>query len=227
MTSRPLRIAIDGPSGAGKSTLARGLAGRLGLPYVDTGAMYRAVGWMSLERDILDPVRLVGDLSAAEFHVDPDPEAFRVLVDGEDVTSRLRDPEVGLRASRLAAEPEVREWLLPLQRGLAVAGVVMEGRDIGTVVLADADVKFFVTASESERMRRRAEQLGDDRAERSASDIRDRDHRDRTRQVSPLRPAEDAIAIDTSGESPERSLERLLDEVCRRTDHDPGSTVAR
>lgn len=227
MKSGALRIAIDGPSGAGKSTLARGLAARLGLPYVDTGAMYRAVGWLSLERDVIDPARLVADLSAAEFRVDPDPSNFRVLVGGQDITQRLRAPEVGLRASQLAAVAQVREWLVPLQRELAVDGVVMEGRDIGTVVLVDADVKFFVTASEGERMRRRAEQLGDDRAERGVADIRDRDRRDRTREASPLRPAAEAIEIDTSGETPEESLERLLAEVRRRCPLDPESTVAR
>ena len=227
MSPRPLRIAIDGPSGAGKSTLARSLATRLGLPYVDTGAIYRAVGWLSLQHDVVDPVRLVAELQGVELRVEPDPVLFRVLIDGADVTQRLREPEVGLRASKLAAAPEVREWLLPLQRDLAVDGVVMEGRDIGTVVLRDADVKFFVTASEGERMRRRTAQLGDDRSDRGAADVRDRDRRDRTRRASPLRPAPDAIEVDTSGDTPAGSLERLLAEVRRRRSPGPPSTESR
>lgn len=210
MSSRGLRIAIDGPSGAGKSTLARSLARELGLAYVDTGAMYRAVAWESLRRGVEGSAEVVAMLDGLEMELRTDPDGFRVMVDGVDVTGRLRAPEVGQRASRIAGIPEVREWLVQRQRALAADGAVLEGRDIGTVVLPDADVKFFVTAPEEVRLRRRAAQMGEAREREVVADVRDRDRRDSSRAASPLRAAEDAIRIDTGGESPEESLRRLL-----------------
>lgn len=215
--SESLQIAIDGPSGSGKSTLGRELARVLGLPYVDTGAMYRAVAWRTLRAGASEPVEVAALLPGLRLDVDADPEAFRVRVDGEDVTEHLRDPEVGRAASFVAALPEVRAWLLPRQRALASRGGVLEGRDIGTVVLPDADCKFFVTAAESERMSRRAAQLGTGDAETIVEDVRERDRRDKTRATAPLLVAVDAVTIDTSSESVEQSLARMLDEVRRAT----------
>ena len=207
---KALRIAIDGPSGAGKSTLARRLARHLGLPYLDTGAMYRAVGWAALQRDLSEASEVTAMLELFDLRVVADAEDFRVEVDGRDITAELRDPAVGSRASQVATIPEVRAWLVARQRAAAAGGGVLEGRDIGTVVLRDADLKLFVTATESVRMERRSAQLGDAEAHRAQSDIRDRDRRDSQRQASPLRAAEDAVVIDTSEETPDASLERIL-----------------
>lgn len=217
MTSKQLRIAIDGPSGAGKSTLARSLARELGLAYVDTGAMYRGVAWKSLRQGLEADEDVVAMLEDTRMELDTDPDDFRLRVDGEDVTDRLREPRVGQQASRVARIPAVRSWLVERQRALATGGAVLEGRDIGTVVLPDADVKFFVTAPERVRMQRRAAQLGREEDPEVVADVRDRDRRDSSRKASPLRAAEDAVRIDTSGESPDESLVRLLQIVRLRT----------
>ena len=220
------RIAIDGPSGAGKSTLARALSQRLKVPYVDTGAMYRAVAWVWQQlrpRPDLGsddgPNELV-DAARSRLSFRCAPGSFAVICDGDDVTEQLRSPEVGLHASQVAALPQVRAWLAPRQRELAAAGGVVEGRDIGTVVMADADVKFFVTATESERLRRRAAQLGVTGVPESAAavtaDVRDRDHRDRTRATSPLQRALDAVPVDTSEEAVDASVRRLLAVIDKR-----------
>lgn len=213
--AQELRIAIDGPSGAGKSTLARALAERLGSRYVDTGAMYRALGWKAI-RDGLSDEEVVAGLPELELRIVADPTDFRVQVDGVDVTAELRTPEVARRASEVAQLPEVREWLVERQRAEAAAGAVMEGRDIGTVVLVDADLKLFVTAPEAVRMERRAAQLGERMGERITADIRDRDRRDRGRKTSPLQSAPEALEIDTGDDSPEASLARILEVVRRR-----------
>lgn len=204
-----LRIAIDGPSGAGKSTLARQLANELGLRYVDTGAMYRAVAWKSIQEEAESEAEIVALLGRIDLQVDPDPQRFRVRIDDRDVTDLLRQPSIGKRASEVAQIPAVRAWLLAAQRREADAGAVLEGRDIGTVVLPDADIKLFVTAPEEVRMARRASQLG---AAESAvvSDVRERDRRDRARRASPLRPAADAVTVDTGNETPDESLVRML-----------------
>ena len=205
------RIAIDGPSGAGKSTLARALAARLGLPYVDTGAMYRAVAWAALRAGAARPEQVVRLLEDTRLEMVTDPHGFRVRVDGEDVTDRLRTPEVGRRASEIAQLPQVRRWLVREQRHAARHGGVLEGRDIGTVVLPDADLKLFVTAPEKVRLARRAAQLGGAPQETVLADVRERDRRDRQRQASPLRPAADAVVVDTGEDTPERSLARILE----------------
>lgn len=215
MSGRP-RIAIDGPSGAGKSTLARALAIHLALPYVDTGAMYRAVAYRSMQAGAQKPAAVVAMLESTTLELVTDPRGFRVLVDGVDVTDRLRAPEVGKRASEVAQIPEVRRWLVDRQRAAAAAGGVLEGRDIGTVVMPDADLKLFVTAPEEVRMRRRAAQLGEGLGERVEEDIRRRDRRDVSRAESPLRVAPDAVVVDTGGESPSESLERILQHLGRR-----------
>lgn len=210
-----LRIAIDGPSGAGKSTLARALAERLDLPYVDTGAMYRGVAYQAMIAGAATETEILALLGRIDLQVVADPRAFRVRVDGHDITDCLRAPEVGKRASEVAQIPAVRRWLVQRQRRLARDGAVLEGRDIATVVMPDADLKLFVTASEQVRMERRAAQLGESVSERVHEDIRARDRRDLERASSPLRRAEGAVVVDTSRESPERSLERILGEVRR------------
>lgn len=215
MTRRGPQIAIDGPSGAGKSTLARALAAELSLPYVDTGAMYRALGWLAMKRDLANE-DVAPLLDGLRFEVVPDPADFRILLDGDDVTDGLRTPEVARRASEVAQIPEVRSWLVERQRVEAAGGAVMEGRDIGTVVLPDADLKLFVTAPEAVRIARRAEQLGESAGARVTADIRDRDRRDEKRKASPLRAAPDAVKVDTGGESPDESLRRILEMVRRR-----------
>jgi len=212
--SDALRIAIDGPSGSGKSTLGRALARRLGLPYVDTGAMYRAIGWVVAEAGLTDTAEIVARVRALDLVIEPHPDNFRVFVDGEDVTDRLRSPEVGKAAARVATIEEVRSWMVPQQQRAALHGGVLEGRDIGTVVLPDADYKFFVTSAEGTRMARRAAQLGlqSDGAE-VVEDVRERDRLDRSRSVSPLRAAADAVEIDTSNQSVDESLAVMLAEI--------------
>ena len=158
--TRPLRIAIDGPSGSGKSTLGRELARRLGLPYVDTGAMYRAVGWAVGEAGLEDEGAIAEFAEGLDLEVDPDADRFRVRVNGIDVTGKIRDPEIGRLASRVSAIERVRGWLVPQQRRIGAAGGVLEGRDIGTVVFPDAECKFYVIADEETRMARRAAQWG-------------------------------------------------------------------
>lgn len=214
-------IAVDGPAGAGKSTLARLLAAELGLLYLDTGAMYRAVALRALEEGLpLDDGEAIARLAqATEIRLVPqDDGRSRVEVDGRDVTGRLRAPEVTRAAAQVARHPGVRARLVELQRQMAQAGgAVVEGRDIGTEVLPDADVKFFVTASLAERAARRYRQLRRQGARTTYDEVRtelaQRDALDRTREVGPLVRAEGAIVVDTTGATVERSLARMLGHV--------------
>jgi cytidylate kinase len=193
-------IAIDGPAGAGKSSVARAVAQALGFTYLDSGAMYRCVALASLQRPD-DPATL-----ATEIRIDL---GDRVLLDGEDVTDAIRVPEVSERASLVAAEPGVRRAMVARQRSLLSSGDwVAEGRDIGTVVAPDAELKVFLTADPAERARRRAAQLGGDATTVLAEQTM-RDERDRSRAVSPLRPAEGAIELDTSGLTLEQVVARI------------------
>ncbi|MFN8543349.1 MAG: (d)CMP kinase [Candidatus Binatia bacterium] len=198
----PAVIAIDGPAGAGKSSAARRLAARLGFAHVDTGAMYRVVGVLAVEAGIAleDDAALERLVDALRF----DALGDRVLVDGRDLTEAIRRRESGELASRVSARPVVRARLVALQRGLAtMPGVVMEGRDIGTVVFPEAPVKFFLTATAGERARRRAVELraGGEMVDEAAlaAEIARRDERDASRPVAPLRPAADATTLDTTG----------------------------
>lgn len=204
-------IAIDGPAGAGKSTVARRVAAELGIDYLDTGAMYRAVTFGVLAREI-DPtdtdtvIRVCRELDLA-ITVD------RVLVDGIDATSAIRGPEVTSAVSAVAATPEVRKFLVELQRDWirTRGGGVVEGRDITTVVLPDADLKLFVTASPRVRAERRVAESGGDVEEVEAT-IAERDRRDETREASPLSVASEAVVIDTS----EMSIDDVVADVLSR-----------
>ncbi len=223
-------VAIDGPAGAGKSTAARRLAAALGYTYVDSGAMYRAVG-LAVRRHGTDPddAAAIAELVERVTFV-ADPDRTRVLLDGADVTAELRAPEAGAWASRIARHALVRERLVARQRALAAdGGIVMDGRDIGTVVFPDARYKFFLTASADERARRRQAQdagggvASDLAAARADIDMRDR--RDRERAIAPLRPAADAVVIDNSTLTPDAVVARMLETV--RTRARPVRTRAR
>jgi CMP/dCMP kinase len=198
-------IAIDGPAGAGKSTVARALARRLGFRYLDSGAMYRSVALLTLR----DPDAGHGALAAgAEVALEPDG---RVLLGGEDVTGAIRRPEVSRQASVVAAEPAVRAALVEKQRALLSSGDwVAEGRDIGSVVAPDAALKVYLDAELAERARRRAAESGGE-PEAVLEEIRARDARDRGREASPLREADGAVRLDTTG----RSVEQVVSELAR------------
>ena len=216
-----LIVAIDGPAGAGKSTLARALATALGYIYVDSGAMYRVVGLAACERGI-DPaaaVALAALVDGLDFALLPDPAGQRVVLEGRDVTDALRTPTAGEWASRVAAMPEVRSRLVAHQRRLgADGGIVMDGRDIGTVVFPAADCKFFVTASPAERARRRAREVGASEADLATiqQQIEARDRRDSERAHAPLRVASDAETVDTTGLTAEEAVAQLLKRVLER-----------
>jgi cytidylate kinase len=214
--ARPLIIAIDGPSGAGKSTLGRMLARELGLLYIDTGSMYRAVALAVLESSInADDDIAVGSLaSRVDIELAGDPDAMRVTLEGEDVTDRIRDDDVTHMSSIISTIPAVRRAMVKRQRELGQGGAVMNGRDIGTVVFPDATVKVFLTADLKERAERRlAEELEYNPSatyEETLADIKDRDQRDTTRVDSPLVAADDAVVIDSSGQPIEKVFQRML-----------------
>lgn len=217
MKRQGLVIAIDGPSGAGKSTVARLLALRLGYLYIDTGAMYRAIGWKA-KREGIDPAdeQRVSDLCRrTEVSIKKDNDDPRFYVDGFDVSGEIRTPEMGMMASAVSKSPSVRARLLTLQRELGRnGGVVMDGRDIGTIVFPDADLKFFLDASAEERGKRRylelkAKGMNVDLV-RITREIQDRDEQDSGRTLAPLKKADDALLIDSSVMSIEDVLDRML-----------------
>ena len=206
-------VAIDGPAGAGKSTLAKGLATRLGFTYIDTGAMYRAVALWALRLgvDWNDMHRMEQLAAASEIELDPG----RIRLNGEDVTEAIRTPEVSNGASKIAVIPGVRRAMVGKQRAIGEsASVVMEGRDIGTVVFPQADVKVFLDAKAEERVRRRLGEVrakGDAIAERQlAEQMKERDQRDSTRADAPLAQAPDAVYLDSTGLSPREVEEAVL-----------------
>lgn len=221
--SRDLVIAIDGPAGTGKSTVARGLASALGASYLDTGAMYRIVTLAALRAgvDLADPDAIADAVADVELAVGHDPGEDRSFLAGEDVSTEIRGAAVTTAVSAVSAVPAVRARLVELQRALAGGAhdVVVEGRDIGTVVLPDADVKIFLTASAEERARRRNDQnvangLADD-YDAVLADVKRRDHLDSTRPVSPLRAAHDAAVVDTSDMTQTEVIAFLTDLVER------------
>jgi cytidylate kinase len=200
-------IAIDGPAGAGKSTVARGLAARLGITYLDSGAMYRCVALAALRAgtDLDDPAAV----AALARRLGIDLEDDRVILDGEDVGAAIRDPEVSAAASRVAVHPQVRAAMVERQRALIAAGrYVAEGRDIGTVVSPEAPLKVFLTAADAERARRRALDTGESPEEVLAAQA-SRDARDRSRRHGALRPADDAVELDTTGRSVDDVIESI------------------
>jgi len=216
MTVGPIRIAVDGPGSAGKGTVARGLARALGYQYVDTGSMYRAVALVAQSRGVSwsDGDAVARLAAALTFHFSWDGDVLRIEVDGVDITRAIRDDAVGLGASAVSVHPQVRRTLVDLQRALALdGGVVMDGRDIGTVVLPDAELKVFLDATLDERARRRHDELVRRGEPASFAQVRDalarRDHQDRERAASPLRPADDALQVDTS----ELTIRQAIDAV--------------
>ena len=205
-------IAIDGPAGAGKSTLARGLAARLGFTYLDTGAMYRCVGLLALESPQEPPAMLVRS-ARIEFVAEDARKASapRVLLDGRDVSDAIRAPEVSQAASRVAADPGVREALVARQRELIAGGDwVAEGRDIAAVVAPDAELKIYLTADPVERARRRAMELDGDQ-QRILAEQALRDERDSGFGRSTLEPAPGAVTLDTTGLTSEQVVDRAVD----------------
>ena len=211
-----ISVAIDGPSGAGKSTIAKAAAARFGLIYADTGAIYRTVG-LAAQRQGADPrnENAVSEmLPRISVELCYENGRQRMLLNGEDVTELIRTPEISLYASDVSALAAVREYLMDMQRSLAeTRDVVMDGRDIGTVVLPNAGLKIFLTASPEERARRRWLELRERGDGSSLSDVlRDMEKRDRndsTRALAPLRPAEDSVTVDTTGLTLKESIERV------------------
>ena len=225
----PLIVAIDGPAGAGKSTVARALAQRFGLLNLESGAMYRAFALKALRTGVAtnDAVALESLAHTTQVRMESGSEGNRVLLDSADVTDQLRTPQITAAASEVSVHPPIRRWLVGLQQALGAQGnVVMEGRDIGTVVFPHAPVKIFLDASPEKRGERRYEQtrtVDQTRGNSAATqlptavleEIRERDRRDRTRADSPLRPAEDATIIDSTDLSLEQVIERAAELVGR------------
>lgn len=211
--SEIIRIAVDGPSGAGKSTIAKAVAAKLNIDYIDTGSMYRAVGYKMLQQGIA-----LDDLAAVEEmlnQTDIDFSNGKTLLDGKVVAGEIRTPEISKQASDCSTLAIVRTKLVELQRKMGESkSVIMDGRDIGTVVFPDAEYKFFVTASAEERAKRRYHELvekGQDvEYETILRDINARDHQDMTREVTPLRKADDAIEVDTTS----MTIEEVVNHIC-------------
>ena len=215
----PLIIAIDGPSASGKSTLGRLLARELNLLYIDTGSMYRAVALAVMESSVNDSDDVaVGSLaSRIDIDLEGDPDSLRVTLEGRDVSEQIRTEEVTHMASIVSAIPAVRRAMVARQRELGKRGAVLNGRDIGTVVFPDADVKFFLTAAPETRAERRffEERAVDSRAnlQETFADMTERDKRDSTRADSPLKIADDAIVLDSTGLSIDEVLQKMLEFV--------------
>lgn len=222
-------VAIDGPAGAGKSTIARRIAERLGFLYIDSGAMYRAVGLWALRTgvELTDAHRL--EQLAREAHIELRPDGKRVLLNGEDVTEAIRTPEVSQAASLVSTVPAVRRAMVAEQRRMSTeASVVMEGRDIGTVVFPDAGIKIFLDADAGVRAGRRlveaAERGESVDAAVMAREIAERDTRDRTRSEAPLLQAPDAVYVDSTGLGIEQVEEKILKLIRERTSNGKGLT---
>ncbi len=223
MAERVCAVAIDGPSGAGKSTIAKAVAARCGFVYVDTGAIYRTVG-LAVRRageDPHDAGAVAALLPGLDIRFDYAPDGTqRMFLNGEDVSGDIRTPEMSMYASAVSAIPAVRAFLLEMQRAIARSrSAVMDGRDIGTVVLPDAGLKLFLTASPEARAVRRLRELrakGDPSTlEEVAADMARRDHDDASRAAAPLRAAEDAVLVDTSDMTLDESIQAVYELVCR------------
>jgi cytidylate kinase len=218
--ARKLIIAIDGPAGAGKSTIASRLARKLGYVNLESGAMYRALALKAIEWDVsFDDASALRKLAeGARIALEPTLGGNRVLLDGKDVSSRIRERDVTEAASRVSVHPAVREWMVARQQEMGKdGGIVMEGRDIGTQVFPHADLKIFLDADPVIREQRRLDQqkVKGPSAESMAADLRERDRRDRTRATSPLVPAKDAVIIDSTHLSEDEVLHQI-DELVKR-----------
>ncbi len=218
--SNIINVAIDGPAGAGKSTVARAAAKEIGFIYVDTGALYRAVGVNALRKGIDTKDKPAVAASLADISVDLVFEngEQKVLLNGENVSAEIRTPPASMAASDVSAVPEVRAFLFDLQRDIAKRNCcIMDGRDIGTVVLPDAKVKIFLTASPEERATRRYKELiekgTDVKYEDVLAELIERDYNDSHREIAPLKPAEDGVIIDTTGLSLEESIATIVKTV--------------
>ena len=216
-------VAIDGPAGAGKSTISRRAAKNVGFIYVDTGALYRAVGLSAMEYkiDLKDSKRLKAFLLDTKINLEFRNGEQHVLLNGSDVSDLIRTPEVSMMASKVSAVPAVREFLFDLQQSLAkLHNVVMDGRDIGTVVLPHDQLKIFLTASPEERARRRFRELiAKDPAtdyNQVLAEIKQRDYQDSHREIAPLKPAEDAVYVDTSDLNLEQSVDKVTELIKER-----------
>ena len=218
-------VAIDGPSGAGKSTVARAAAAKLGEVYVDTGAMYRTIGLAVCRKGVAgeDTEGIKSVLPGLRVGIAYENGAQHVLLNGEDVSDAIRTPEIAYYASKVSAVPEVREFLLSTQRDMAKNGnILMDGRDIGTVILPDAPVKIFLTASSESRAERRYKELIEKgqqvTMESVLHDINERDRQDMNRAIAPLRQAEDAVLLDTSALTLDESIEAVLRIIREKTE---------
>ena len=212
---KKLAIAIDGPAGAGKSSVSKLLAKALGYTYLDTGAMYRAVTYEAMKKGLTDKGEIAHMAEGLNMEVAPGEGSMHVLIDGEDITACLRTPEVSARVSEIAAIGGVRTAMVTLQRKIACkGGIILDGRDIGTVVLPDADLKIFLTASVKKRAERRFEEFRskypDIMLDEVEKEIETRDWKDSHREVSPLRPAEDAVLVDNSDITLEETAQLLM-----------------
>ena len=215
-----MNVAIDGPAGAGKSTIARAAAKKLGFIYVDTGALYRAVGVYSLRNglDTENPETVEGTLPHIQVELQFQDGVQHVLLNGEDVSEEIRTPQASMAASAVSAVPAVRRFLFDLQREIAAKNdCIMDGRDIGTVVLPQAEVKIFLTASPETRAMRRFKELQEkgapDTYEAVLADLKQRDYNDSHRAVAPLKPAVDSVLVDTSALTLPQSVEKVIEVI--------------
>ena len=218
------QIAIDGPSGAGKSSVAKAIAAKLGIVYVDTGALYRTVGYFARSRGVArtDAAGVVALLPEISIAVRYENGAQHVYLNGEDLGERIREPEISMYASAVSAVPEVRAFLLDTQQDIAAKNsVIMDGRDIGTVILPHAEVKVFLTASNEARARRRTKELLEKGIEARYEDVlremKERDAQDSGRAIAPAIPAPDAVHLDNSGMTIEQSVEAVIAIIEQKT----------